>query len=905
MITLETWRSIIEVLGWTLIHFTWQGTLVALSLAGVMRILRGASTKTLYAAACVALLLMSSLPLFTITIICLSTPGKAGSAPPPQVVARPASLPQPVEIEQSLVPNQTAMAPASPRPWLFIRPVSVTQLLPWMSLFWLLGVVFFSIRLVGGWLYTRRLRSYGTRPLEEGWEQIFLRLCGRLRAPRPARLLQSALVKVPMVIGWLRPVILLPAGALTGLTTRQLEAIIAHELAHIRRHDYLINLLQAVVETLLFYHPAVWWVSRKIRQEREHCCDDMAVAVCGDAVTYSRALLEMEQLHAAGSQLAMASNGGLLMNRIQRLLSAQPKHDNRFSGLFAGVIALITLISAGAGAQIMLKSSSRHDLDVVSVRKREAMKVSAAAETPGESNGAGQQTGSVQDDSSAESLLPNLQSASWEVRKTAVDRLAQIRGARADELLIAALKDEDARVRKQAVIGLGVREDKRLVWPLIAALTDHDWQAREQAAIALGKIDYESAVESPLKALLDSEWAVREQAAQAMELVGQERAVELLINALQDRHEQVREAAAKSLGIIGDRRAMEPLIQALQDADEQVRKKAIEALGLLKQSGGAGDSSISMNALGSSNAVERAIAACSLGRLGAVDAIPALISLLGDDTPIQPGKCWESGDWSPARLTFKQASPGEQAAIALASFSQPAVEPLIAALNNGNPSVRRNAAWAIGEIRGGLAMDRNAAVEPLIASLGDQDSWVRVAAAFSLGEMRPLRATESLIAALGDAEWRVRGMAARALGEMKARAALESLRSLSLHDENEQVRRKAAQALSEIGESPAKGAQGDLKFDGRFGGVTNTFEWNLTGREGSKTARLKINGQIKSGDSVWTLRDPNGTPVFTAESGNAELALDSGDLRVIPGEWTLQVELKNGTLDFEVLWSAR
>jgi HEAT repeat protein/beta-lactamase regulating signal transducer with metallopeptidase domain len=909
MNTLETWGHI-EVLGWTLIHFTWQGTLVALSLAGVLRILRGSSTNTRYAAACVALLLMSSFPLFTIAIIGHSMRDKAAIEPPPQFVAQPAPRPQAVEIEPTIVPTQTDIASASPRHWLSIRPAPITRLLPWMILLWLSGVVFFSLRLVGGWLYTQRLKSYGTRPLEEGWEQTLRRLCDRLRAPRPARLLESVLVKVPMVIGWLRPVILLPAGALTGLTPQQLEAIIAHELAHIRRHDYLINLLQAVVETLLFYHPAVWWVSRKIRQEREHCCDDLAVAVCGDALTYARALLEMEQLRAAGPQLAMVANGGLLMKRIHRLVGAQPKHANRFGGLFAGVITLITitLITAGAGAQILLQSSSRHDREVVSAREQEAVKVSAAAETPGESNGAaaGRQTGAVQDDRAVEALLPTLQSASWDVRKAAVERLAQIRGGRADELLIAALKDEHPQVREQAVIGLGIRRDGRLVWPLIPALTDRDWKVREQAAIALGKINDERAVEPQLKALLDSEWAVREQAARALGTAGQGRAVELLINALQDRHEQVREAAAKSLGIIGDRRALEPLNQALQDADEQVRKKAVEALGLLKQSGGGGDSSMSMNALGSSNATERAVAACSLGRLGAVEAIPALVSLLGDDTPIRPIKCWDSGDWSPARHTFKQASPGEQAAIALASLSQPAVEPLIAALNNGNPSVRRNAAWAIGEIRGGLGTNRVAAVEPLIATLSDEDSWVRVAAAFSLGELRPIRAKESLIAALGDAEWSVRGMAARALGEMKARAAVESLKSLSLRDENEQVRRKALQALGEIGESPAQGVRmGNFKVAGKLVRITNTFEWSLTDPQGSKMARLKINGQIKSGSSKWTLRDPNGNPVFTAESDKAELSLDSGDLNVIPGDWTLQVELKNSTLDFEILWNIR
>src|SRR5262245_62400323 len=142
MNTLETLRSVIEVLGWTLIHFTWQGTLVALSLAGVLRMLRGSSTTTRYAAACVALLLMSSLPLFTITIISHSTPYKTASGPPPQFVTQPASEPQPGGIEPRIVPTRTAITSASPRPWLSIWPAPITPLLPWMILLWLLGLVF-------------------------------------------------------------------------------------------------------------------------------------------------------------------------------------------------------------------------------------------------------------------------------------------------------------------------------------------------------------------------------------------------------------------------------------------------------------------------------------------------------------------------------------------------------------------------------------------------------------------------------------------------------------------------------------------------------------------------------------------------------------------------------------------
>ena len=150
-----------------------------------------------------------------------------------------------------------------------------------------------------------------TAPVAEQWQMAAVRLSRRLHIATPVKLLESTLVDVPTVIGWLKPVMLLPASALAGLAPAQLEAIFAHELAHVRRHDYLVNLLQTVVETLLFYHPAVWWLSARIRAERENCCDDLAVALCGDPVAYARALADLEELRGTGGRLVMAANGAL------------------------------------------------------------------------------------------------------------------------------------------------------------------------------------------------------------------------------------------------------------------------------------------------------------------------------------------------------------------------------------------------------------------------------------------------------------------------------------------------------------------------------------------------------------------------------------------------------------------
>src|SRR5256885_1205164 len=159
-----------------------------------------------------------------------------------------------------------------------------------------------------------------------------------------------AVARAPAVIGWLRPVILLPASALTGLTPLQLDALLAHELAHVRRYDYLVNLIQSVIETLLFYHPAVWWVSARVRDEREHCCDDLAVAVCGDAHFYASALLGMERLRVTIPTLALTAAGGSLMGRVRRLVAPPPLEI--FPRWTAGVLAA-SLVLAASGSHLL------------------------------------------------------------------------------------------------------------------------------------------------------------------------------------------------------------------------------------------------------------------------------------------------------------------------------------------------------------------------------------------------------------------------------------------------------------------------------------------------------------------------------------------------------------------------
>jgi len=232
-----------------------------------------------------------------------------------------------------------------------------TPLLPWAFLGWLVGVVGMSLWHLGGWLHLRRISTRGAVAAREALGDVFDRTVHSLQIGRCVRLLESTRVAMPMMVGWLRPVVLLPVSAATGLTPAQLEAVLAHELAHIRRYDYLVRLMQAAVETLLFYHPAVWWVSGRIRQESEHCCDELAVEVCGDRQAYAWALARVAELGCRKPHLAAAAGGGHLLVRIQRLLGLSDRDSGGSARWPAGMLALVILATIGITVAILASCS--------------------------------------------------------------------------------------------------------------------------------------------------------------------------------------------------------------------------------------------------------------------------------------------------------------------------------------------------------------------------------------------------------------------------------------------------------------------------------------------------------------------------------------------------------------------
>ncbi len=358
-------NAVVVALGWTLLHFLWQGALVAAVLAAIDALAARGRPQIRYLAACAAMLLLFAMPLATFVTTRAAAPRDAARAGSPsqsmpggQLVSHDRMDVAPLVMAAGAAPHGAARPaphsiPAPVLPFGGTRGVDLAFLLPWLVAAWSLGVLALSLRLAGGWWLARRMaRSAGNATLEH-WNGTLGALRERMRITRPVRLVRSALVSVPTVVGWLRPVILLPASTMLGLSPAQIEAVLAHELAHVRRHDYVVNLLQCVIETVLFYHPAVWWVSRRVREERELCCDDLAVQTCGDPVVYARALCELEELRGATLQTAMAATGGSLVARIARLVGAsRPRSIERTQGFAWVLVASLVLFVGAAGGAV-------------------------------------------------------------------------------------------------------------------------------------------------------------------------------------------------------------------------------------------------------------------------------------------------------------------------------------------------------------------------------------------------------------------------------------------------------------------------------------------------------------------------------------------------------------------------
>jgi beta-lactamase regulating signal transducer with metallopeptidase domain len=372
-------------LGWVLLHSLWQFALIAVLLAVAMETLRRRSAALRYLVCCCAL--ASTIPAAVATYALI--PGSANTDPQPidhHIAAKPPQPTAPVPVEPSLagpvedlskpgssgyvissdLPGETAISGSSSTRETFLesdparslesadreettRPLGerwIAIVRPWLPIVvaaWIGGVLLLSIRNLGGWFGVMRLTRMAREPTDQEVVSRLQDITAKMKLRQSVRLIQSAFVEIPVIIGWWRPVLLIPVGMATGMSPLQLDSLLAHELAHVRRHDYLINLFQTAMETLLFYHPAIWWISRKVRVEREYCCDDVAVAVCGDGMEYARALATFEERRSA-PQVAVAASDGNTLARVRRIMGISASTDWTAESL-VGTLAVVMVIA--------------------------------------------------------------------------------------------------------------------------------------------------------------------------------------------------------------------------------------------------------------------------------------------------------------------------------------------------------------------------------------------------------------------------------------------------------------------------------------------------------------------------------------------------------------------------------
>jgi soluble lytic murein transglycosylase-like protein len=278
----------VHAAAWALLHFVWQACVIAALLWQALAVVPRAQSPLRYCLACLALALLAISPPVTFCYLLAQRPFALALVPPLEL-------------------------------GLEYRAVEGSYLSLWLLAAWGLGSSLMTLRLVLGLRTLRRIVASAT-VASAHWQRQLMRIGQRVRSSQRVQLLVSRHVDAPVVLGWLRPVILMPISAFSALPPLYVEALLAHELGHVRRLDYLVNVVQSCVEALLFYHPAVHWVSRCMRAEREHCCDDIAIQVTGEPLRYARALAEMETLRARLPEPALAANGGNLMLRIERIL---------------------------------------------------------------------------------------------------------------------------------------------------------------------------------------------------------------------------------------------------------------------------------------------------------------------------------------------------------------------------------------------------------------------------------------------------------------------------------------------------------------------------------------------------------------------------------------------------------
>ena len=311
---MNTWLpSFVSTLGWALVHFVWQGTLVGIASAVALIVLRNARPQTRYLVGCAALALCLLLPVVGVW---------HGLRADASFVDTTTSAVASADTVQFIASGQDIVSTASWR-------ASLQDRLPWLVALWPLGAGLLAARMALGLIWIGRIGRARSGATHLRWQARVDRLAEVFGIRRAIGLRVVDALDSPVAAGWWRPIVLVPAALIADMPFELLEALLAHELAHIRRHDYIVNLVQSAVEALLFYHPVVWWLSKQVRIEREQIADDLAAQALGEPRRLALALQQLELFQQSQARLDRASgitrlvpaaNGGHLMSRIERLI---------------------------------------------------------------------------------------------------------------------------------------------------------------------------------------------------------------------------------------------------------------------------------------------------------------------------------------------------------------------------------------------------------------------------------------------------------------------------------------------------------------------------------------------------------------------------------------------------------
>ena len=343
-------EQLVHALGWTIIHSLWQGALIGLLVALLMIFLQRNTARLRYFIYSLSLVIFAGLAMITFISSYYSyVPDRQEDT----FIAANIHLSLSQEESSAAISDNAGKSVA--QAYLEAFSAYCRANMPLIVMIWLMGMLISMLRFLGGYALVRRYRTHRVMEADDKWKKRFKTLAGQLRVSRSIRLLESALVKVPMAIGYLRPVVLVPLGAFSAVPPEQMEAILVHELAHIYRRDYLVNMLQSLLEAIFFYHPVVWWLSGNIRNERENICDDIAITITGNTMEFAKALTNIQEMNLTAPGLAAGLSGknkNRLLCRIRRLVHKPKTHSGFAEGFIAAGIFMISLAGLSAAAMI-------------------------------------------------------------------------------------------------------------------------------------------------------------------------------------------------------------------------------------------------------------------------------------------------------------------------------------------------------------------------------------------------------------------------------------------------------------------------------------------------------------------------------------------------------------------------